>query len=157
MDTYIPGDCLPGLLDGWTGPAETWVRPGVASFSGHWAQTVVFCGGEYPCRTPGEREIRLDTRREEVRDRVARVLARVLGVPVGATAPRFFLPDECLAWVLSKGSGRMPHIFGSTDYLGPHPGRHTVPELAELPLDSPDRDAFALAIIARHVGTTLCP
>ena len=146
LDTYIPGDCLPGLLDGWCGPVEVFV-------SGCWQRRAWM---SWLPRFPND-IVRLDTRREEVRDQVARVLARVLGIPVGATAPRFVLPSGCKAWVLSTGSVVHTHIFGAKEYSGRHPDRHTVPDLAQIPLDSPDRDAIALAIIARHVGKTLCP
>ena len=103
MDTYIPGDCLPGLLDGWCGPVETWCRAGSGSYNGFFALTV-FDGREYQGPSARNREYRLDTRREEVRDRVARVIARALNQPVDATSPGFGLAapisDEDPVWYL---------------------------------------------------------
>lgn len=81
-DPYVPGD-LPGLLDGWCGPWE------LRNYSylgwSPWRSWTEDAPGEDYSRI----ERRLDCRMEEARDRCARWLARVLGVPVGATAPEF--------------------------------------------------------------------
>lgn len=133
-DTLIPSDVLPGLLEHEDG--SPW------------------CG---PCEILTDRT-RLDTRRPEVRDQVARVMARILGVPVGATAPGFEFVPPREASSDDSGSGALC-VLGAWERVlyaeerdavccnGTH-----VSSLSSIPLDSPDREALALAAIARWLG-----
>lgn len=151
MDAYIPGDCLPGLLTGWCGPYE-WSWDAIRWYDWPELTTVARDG----------LRLRLDLRREECRDRTDRVLARVLGVPVGATAPGWW------EWYVGTGGwalGSGPHaaeecaVFPRVMPLALTDGQrqtwHHVPALASIPLDSPDREILALAAVARHIGAEI--
>lgn len=127
----VPGDALPGLLDGWTGPVrvlrgDQWLD----------ATLLTVCGvgrGPAICWADGEagaycltENVRLDLRRSECRDRVARVLAAA-GQPVwyllDAERNGTLTPDHigaCLGWsVLSvaRGGGVLRGVGG--EWRGP--------------------------------------
>jgi hypothetical protein len=88
-----------------------------------------------------ESDIRLDTRRPEVRDHLSRTIARWLGVPVGATAPRWRYYSTMGEWGLSGATSDAETLDTR---------RH--PFLSSIPLNSPDREALALAAVVRWLG-----
>lgn len=120
---FVPGS-LPGLLDGWC--------------------------PSFPFA------VRLDLRRTECRDRVARWMAQVLGVPVGVTAQawgEWWRVNDRAKWHFELGRGMTGDEFWPADPGdGLSTGRYIVPALASIPLDSPDRDALAMAAVARWLG-----
>ena len=163
---YLPADALPGLLDGWCGPVEIYMR-------GEWVPYCVdpwHVGPQFS--DPGSIgqprvEGRLDARRWEVRCLLSRRVAELLGVPVGVTAPgwrrcgarewrltgvapggqvvglariedteRRFHPDKAVEWIEKR-----------------HPGLCIrVQSLDAIPLHDPDSDALALVAVARWLG-----
>jgi hypothetical protein len=122
LDIYIPGNCLPGLMLAW----HEWMGTNER---------------DRPMPYP-----LLDTRIPAHRDFISRVLAEVLGVLVGATAPEFqFWPEG--RWDLARAIAFEGYPFPpDIDWY------RRVPSLASIPLDHPDRDPLALAMIARWVG-----
>jgi hypothetical protein len=97
--------------------------------------------------------IRLDTRRPEVRDQGARVIARWLGVPVGATAPRIAWDGKIGGWVLYADDGEAWLVLYTSGSVIRQTGLGWISGFAaSIPLDSPDRDALALASILRWLG-----
>jgi len=113
------------------------------------------------------RPSRFDARIPAHRDFLARALAGVVGVPVGATAPEWWGIGIC-EWLLHcplphgqyAGSPPMsltdrrfvrepPNSFIASRY----PGLFVVvPPLSAISIDSPDRDALALAVVVRWAG-----
>jgi hypothetical protein len=170
-DLLLRADALPELLDNWhgrvwasdVGPARNCVLQGID-------HDRVYLGlRAHPYST-----ISLDLSLPECRDRVARVLARVVGLaPVGSTAPVF------AEW------GRIYRLYvpvahylpWGKDTSKPHPGeRYFYPAMTEA-LDTPHRvdivpslstldpsdpallpdgsrvvDARALLLVAEHIG-----
>lgn len=158
LSPYVPGDA-PGLLGRWRGPVEDQDIDGVwhrAVTTGH---SINGCPEVIDLDTPhrgfvGASLLRLDLRIPEARDRVVRWLAGVLGVPVGATAPLFYFDTSINACVLvwHDGVRTLSAAFYArdgawSDVHSYHPGGG--PALASIPLDHPDRDALALAAVAR--------
>lgn len=139
-DTYAPEDA------GWT--HGIWISP----------EEVTEGGDLLDSR---RLRIRLDSRRPEVRDRLARWLAERLGVECGTTAPTWRRTTGSLGgYVLVCGPRPRAVIeFSATE---PHPARGNLPQagvihvpaLSDIPLDSPDRDVLALVAVCRAVGRT---
>jgi hypothetical protein len=122
MDTYIPGDCLPGLIVGWVGPCECYYEK--------WHSAIIGNGHLFATAVFGDVPIRLDTRRGEVRDRVARVAGKILHIKIGSTSPAFYRmksPAIPLQWRLGCGA-----VFSSRVYEKGQ-GWHYVPELTDVP------------------------
>jgi len=144
---FVPASTLPGLLehpDGspWEGPYQwRYVDGGSMRY--------------------------IDCRRPEARDQGARVIARWLGVPVGATAPTF-RRSGAYEWRLSGEAdhGQQAGIQRIQDhcraFVRESPDKYirdrfpgffvVVPSLASIPLGSPDLDALALAAVVRWLG-----
>jgi hypothetical protein len=165
-DLLLRADALPGLLDGWVGPVVVSDTPHVYWFTTKYGFALVFDGnGE--TKSVRHKDIALDLSLPEVRDRVARVLARVVGLECGSTAPGwstegndYFDPEWCLAhpvwthrtryFIPAKEWGRLYH----------HDRAIIVPSLSTLdpsnPASLPDGsrwvDARALVLVAQHVG-----
>lgn len=134
---FVPGDA-PGLLSDVPLRVEirwgdwypvVWARPDVVTESGELIANA------------DPSHIRLSTLRPEVCDRCARWLAWVFGVPVGATAPEWlYCSDrpEGPTWILAPCEPHCEEFHA-----------HRVPSLSSIPLDSPNRDAIALAATCR--------
>jgi len=112
---FVPAWTLPGLLADW----QAWFG----------------CAAVSPPRGV------FDTRIPADRDFLSRVAARWLGVPVGATAPRWRYYSTMGEWGLS-GATSDAETFDTR--------RH--PFLSTIPLGSSRRDALALASILRWLG-----
>lgn len=153
-------DALPGLLDGWVGP--------VASDHGRLTYLGPRTEGRAPlCVYDNEvvpfdpRVLALDLTLPESRDRVARVLAKVLGLECGSTAPGWHRlgpsDDGILQWELDCFEG---FTFWSTAPTKLTPKGHHLPSLSTLDPSSDERlgdgsrwvDAKALKLVAEHVG-----
>jgi hypothetical protein len=120
----------------WYGPVERW-----SGLDQRWIHDV-WPGGYGDC------PIRINLRRPECRDQAARVIARVLGVPVGATAPGWRYSRGWGAYVLEACTHTVYFFHDGTWGYSVEtrlPGPSTSPIL----LDSPDRDALALAVVLR--------
>lgn len=141
---YIAGDCLPGLLDGWCGPIEMEADGNGIYYEGsvfdHWVHLPGDPRAYMTCNHP----TRLDLRRAEVRDRVARVLANLLEIPVGSTAPALVYYKDVTApdWYITNDDGDERVYFD----------KFKVPDLGEVELDGKDCMAQAMASVARWVG-----
>jgi len=161
---YLPADALPGAL----GPVPLRCEYEIDGewYSGIWAEPDVLTElGDL--LTLRDSQIRLDLRRPEVRDRVARRVAEVLGVPVGATAPgwrRGGAREWRLTGVAPGGqvtglariedTERRFHPDKPGEWVEKrHPGLYMqIPSLDAIPLHDPDSDALALAAVARWLG-----
>jgi len=77
----------------------------------------------------------------------------VLGVPVGATAPVFDPLQMDGAWWLD--GTHLFHAPGRDEPVMRRELQHEIPALATIPLDHPDRDALALAAVARWMGAEI--
>jgi hypothetical protein len=174
LSTFLSADCLPGLLSGWAGRVTALDGPGLEfyliGFAPDRRARIVRVPSDGYFAYDGEKNymegwlesyqhlILVDTSRPEVRDQVARVIARILGVPVGATAPvfgewwRIGYRDK-LHFDLGRGPSSVEFWAADPgDCDGMLSGQYLVPSLALIPLDSPNRDALALAAVARWLG-----
>jgi hypothetical protein len=152
-DLLLRADALPGLLDGWVGPVDAGVSTRClwdGDTARGYADLVPYRG----------RRLSLDLSLPECRDRVARVLARVVGLECESTAPAWALTvmrrDRVPHWLLGRATGPyviFAHIRNEPAWLG-------VPSLSTLdpsdPTLLPDGsrvvDARALLLVAEHVG-----
>lgn len=142
---YISADCLPGLLDGW----DEWTGQD---------HDPLGCACDTCCSGPIFRHPdRFNARIQAHRDFLTRVLAGVLGVPVGATAPGWRALGDARAWRLSGGPSLADEWYFSAEMVWDSQGyaHGAAGALSTIPLDSPDRDALALAAVCRWVGDEL--
>ena len=124
---FVPAWTLPGLLADW----QAWFG----------------CAAVSPPRGV------FDTRIPADRDFLSRVAARWLGVKVGATAPRFAWDGRIGGWVLYADDGEAWLVLYTSGSLNRQTGLGWVAGFAvTIPLDSPDRDALALAAVVRWIG-----
>jgi hypothetical protein len=142
---YVPGNA-PGILDDWCGPVE-YRYDGQVYADGIWG--VDGWDENYI------QSVRLDCRRPEVRDHCARWLAKVLGLPVGATSPGWECRPREGVSVAHWRLGPVNHtaIFPAGGLGWWDDGKCSYgrggPDLSSISLDSPDRDALALAAVCR--------
>lgn len=157
-DLLLRADALPGLVYGWNGPAivsdefgetRAWYQSGVAwTEGGEWLEPFA---------------IYLDLSLPECRDRVARVLARVVGLECGSTAPIWWGEPPDPEWALSNDSSRYFIPDERWGRLYHHDRVTLVPSLADidpsdgarLPDGSRRVDALALKLVCEHVGEAL--
>jgi len=144
---YILTSECEGVLAGWVGPVV--VRDGMGEETAVVVLDGVIVGASGEWR-PGHTDVTvlLDAGRPEVRDRLARWLAGRLGVECGTTAPMFrvVVEDGVLFAYLTAGDG-WTHWFTAAPS-----GEWYTQGLADIPLDSPDRDVLALLAVCRAVG-----
>lgn len=158
LSPYVPSACLPGLLASWVGPVL--VRDGCGEETAVCVHgEIVGPAGVWNTACPDVRVL-LDARRWEARCLLARRIAEVLSVPVGATAPEWWY------WRLSSGGWALGSGPDASDGCAVFPRVmplaltntrrqtwHHVPALADIPLrDHPDRDALALRAVAVWLG-----
>lgn len=160
---------LPGHLTRWGGGEIVGVYLGpteACAYCGGWG-----CVHDGPAHVPGgywstaypktfsgpvpHAAVDVDLRDGAVRDHALRVLyAKVRPEePEPVSAPRW--GEECSSPGVWFVGGRRNH-FASPKYAGPtwNPSQTTIPALASVPLDSPDRDLLALAcVIAAVLGS----
>lgn len=159
----LRADALPGLLDGWVGPVVTkdetladtvrfsdWVPPDHRVYTSN----LGLCG--LPVA-----HLSLDLSLPECRDRVARVLARAVGLECGSTAPTFSLGwRPTPRWCLIISTRRRGQFLRSKEDPRSFVPSLVVPSLSTLNPSSPDLlpdgsrkvDAMALKLVAEHVG-----
>lgn len=158
----LHADALPGLLDGWQGPAHLLDHGPVTvlNMSSKGLVNIVYDGEVVPTTTHA---LSLDLARAECRDRVVRVLASAFDLTIGSTAP---------LWGPNTWGGRVDWMIRSpghdTRFFAPTLPQHAdpafwtrVPALAglqpatdRLPDGSLVVAATALALVATHVGRT---
>jgi hypothetical protein len=155
----LPAEALPGLLRAGT-PILYNETPGVVLFNCDVnGEPGAFIGGTTWDAIDDEdangvtlEDLSIDLRVPEAGDAIKRAIRRVLhpGMPEPFNAPRF-----------SYDSGDVPHWLMHVDdvLVARFMARpcfpqidHGVPALADVPLDSPDRDLLALRCVALAVG-----
>lgn len=150
LDLFLRGDCLPGLLDGWHGPVEcpnegrrgTSVVLIATKGTGH-----VIANEDGGSTSPVQSSsLFLDLTRPECRDRVARVLARALGIEGfhSATAPSFGLVKRF------RGS-KFEKSFWAFGLHEEEFDEVLIPALGLLDPKNPWYEFYALAIVVRWV------
>ncbi len=181
--TVLPGTpcprCLsvpatPELLDGWNGPvvldrhdrcvvlgpADPWVDDETEEVV---AGVLVYHIDGSGCREPGDVgavavcDLALDATCFEVRDRLARDLARMLGLEVGATAPAWYWAPSWRSWVLAVWDERthMMHTILFSEHAplfitGPGSAHRHIPTFATIPADAPADLCGDRALVLAH-------